>query len=336
MNSYDVYNQSPVTSSVLELVDTYCRWRKENEPPRGYNIYHPSAFGKCLRNMQYLRYAEKGVKGLGLPNDKFSGKLIRLFDKGHNMHERWARYFEDIGILRGAWKCSNRLCRLVKDDGMCIQSVELEPIIAENKSRVYGRENKHGVFKPKKCICGCTDFIYQEVKVVREDLNLFGRADMVLDFSALDHEKFDSVQATFNIKDFPTSPIVVDMKTCNSYSFSKLESNGPDLAYQIQLVIYSNILDCEYGLLIYENKDKSDATAFKIEKCTDTIFAKVEEQAKTMVEMNKHNLLPPPRPATKDCYECKKCLFKSLCHGSGIWDDPNFNKLRKEFYGDLV
>ena len=335
MNSHDVYSQSPVTNSVLELVDTYCRWRKKNDPPRGYEVYHPSAFGKCLRNMQYLKYAERGIKGLDLPEDNFSGKMIRLFDKGHNMHNRWSSYFEDIGILKGCWECTNLACRCVEDDGST-SCPPIESVLYKKKPRIYGKKEKQGIFKPEKCICGCRDFKYNEVCVDRKDLNLFGRADMILDFSVLDTEKFKDVQLTFDIKEFPSSPIVVDMKTCNSYSFSKLDSNGPDLAYQIQLVIYANILDCEYGLLIYENKDKSDATAFKIEKCTDTIFAKIEEQAKTMVEMSKHNLLPPPRPASKDCYECKKCLFKSLCHGSRVWDDPNLNNLRKEFYGDLI
>ena len=334
MNSYDVYDQSSVTNSVLELVDTYCRWRKKHESPRHYNIYHPSAFGKCLRNMQYLKYAEKGVKGLSLPDESFSGKKIRLFDKGNHMHGRWAKYFEEIGILRGVWQCSNPLCYLIDDSG--ILNGKTVETIYEKPSRIYGKKEKLGCFKPKKCICGCDKFVYRELSVSSKEMNMYGHADMVLDFSVLDPGKFKDIQTTFDISCFPSTPIVVDMKTCNSYSFSKLESNGPDLAYQIQLIIYANILDCEYGLLIYENKDKSDAVAYKINRCSDTIFTKIKGQAQTMIEMDKHNLLPPPRPATKDCYECKQCLFKGLCHNSKIWEDPNFNKLRRDFYGDLL
>ena len=65
------------------------------------------------------------------------------------MHNRWTQYFEDIGILRGAWKCGNPLCRLVDDSGMCLESVELEPIMDAGKSRVYGRDEQQGIFKPE-------------------------------------------------------------------------------------------------------------------------------------------------------------------------------------------
>lgn len=329
---YDAY--APETQSILELIDTYCRWRKNNEYPRGYKIYHPSAFGKCLRNMQYLRYSEDGLKGMVLPSEDFSGKQIRLFDKGNKMHSRWAQYFEEIGILRGIWQCANPACKYVDDNGS-ISGVPLESIMHRERPRMYGKEETLGIFKPEKCICGCKDFVYHEVLVKREDLNMYGHADMILDFSNLDDKKFNDVKVTFDMSAFPKKPIVVDMKTCNDFSFSKL-SSGPDLAYQIQLTIYANILDCEYGVLIYENKNNSEAKAFRINKNTETAFAEIERQAKTMDEMAKHHILPPPRPSSKDCYECKKCLFRGLCLNSSIWDDDNLNKLRKEFYGSLL
>jgi CRISPR/Cas system-associated exonuclease Cas4 (RecB family) len=327
---------SKKSQTVLELIDTYCRWRKKNEPPRGYAIFHPSAFGKCLRNMQYLKYSEKGIKGMVLPEEEFSGKQIRLFDKGNGMHARWAKYFEEIGILRGVWQCANPLCKLVGDDGV-IKGISV-PVVDTYKetSRIYGRDEKQGILKPKVCACGCRNFKYHEVSVASKELGMYGHADMILDFSALEKDKFDGIKATFDMTEFPTKPIVVDMKTCNNFAFSKLSTNGPDSAYQIQLVIYSNILDCEFGVLIYENKDNSEVAAFQINKSTDTAFAEVKKQAKTMLEMSKHNILPPPRPASKDCFECKKCQFRTLCHSSKIWDDDNLNKLRKEFYGILL
>ena len=331
-NFYDTYSKQ--SQSVLELIDTYCRWRKKNEPPRGYVIYHPSAFGKCLRNMQYLKYSEKGIKGMILPEEEFSGKQIRLFDTGNCMHNRWAKYFEEIGILRGVWQCANPVCKFVTDSGT-FSGTSMESSYKE-PSRIYGKEEKQGILKPKECICGCRNFKYHEVSVERKDLNMYGHADMILDFTVLPEDKFKEVKVTFDIKEFPTKPIVVDMKTCNNFAFSKLEGSGPDSAYQIQLVIYSNILDCEYGVLIYENKDNSEVSAFKINKSTDTAFKEVEKQAKTMIEMAKHNILPPPRPASKDCFECKKCQFRSLCLSSPIWENENLNKLRKDFYGVLL
>ena len=325
---------SKKSQTVLELIDTYCRWRKKNEPPRGYSIFHPSAFGKCLRNMQYLKYSENGIKGMILPEEEFSGKQIRLFDTGNCMHNRWAKYFEEIGILRGVWQCTNPVCKFVTDSGT-FSGTSIAGYYKESP-RIYGKEEKQGILKPKECICGCRNFKYHEVSVSSKELGMHGHADMILDFSALEKDKFDGIKATFDMTEFPSKPIVVDMKTCNNFAFSKLSTNGPDSAYQIQLVIYSNILDCEFGVLIYENKDNSEVAAFQINKSTDTAFAEVKKQAKTMIEMSNHNILPPPRPASKDCFECKKCQFRTLCHSSKIWDDKNLNKLRKEFYGILL
>ncbi|MFA5599051.1 MAG: hypothetical protein WDA06_00505 [Phenylobacterium sp.] len=335
MKLYEYYENCEEADVLVDLVDAFCQYRKENGPPRGFSSYHPSAFGHCLRNMQYLKYAENGVGGLVMPKEKMAGKILRLFDKGHNMHARWAKYFEDIGVLRGVWRCQNPLCRLINDDGS-ISQISIDEIYKNSKPRVYGKENVLGVFKPLQCMCGHTEFYYEEVLVHSDELNFHGHADMILDFSNVEYSKYSDLGFTMNLGGIPEKPIVVDMKTANDNNFVKTKSHGPDPAYIIQLTIYANILGCEYGVLIYENKNKSDALAFKIHKNTDTIYADVVKQATMMKEMAKHNLLPPPRPASKDCFECRKCLFKKVCHNSAIWDAANFEKIRKDFYGSLL
>ena len=69
----------PEVVSMLGLLDTYQRHKSINGGPRNYSIYHPSAFGKCLRYMQYQRFAEEGIGGLSMPVKEHEGRVQRIF-----------------------------------------------------------------------------------------------------------------------------------------------------------------------------------------------------------------------------------------------------------------
>ncbi|MCX6723186.1 MAG: PD-(D/E)XK nuclease family protein [Candidatus Staskawiczbacteria bacterium] len=333
MDSNDFMIVPPDISAIMGVIDTYAKWKYTNGGPRGFEKYHPSAFGKCLRLMQYLRYEERGL--LKSKAGDTESKMVRLFDKGHNMHARWANYFEAIGVLRGIWECTNPMCQMFLD---VVKGNEpgLKPITSFDISKLlsprkYGKEDKLGCFKPEKCSCGNKDFKYQEITVQDNVLNMYGHTDMVLDFSKFNKDQFAGTQLTFNVDNLPTSPVVVDMKTANDYRFQQLIKNGPSLEYRIQLVIYANLLDLEYGVLIYENKNTSAVAAYKVNRDTDLVFSQIQKQAETMNSMTGLKLLPPPRPAEKDDYECSNCSFKHICHSSKIWDDPDLHKKRKSF-----
>ena len=80
--------------SLLGLIDTYKRWDQyTHRGDRSYAHYHPSEWGKCLRLQQYKHYAHLGL--IKVDYNGFDSKLLRLFDKGHNMHERWTRYMDE-------------------------------------------------------------------------------------------------------------------------------------------------------------------------------------------------------------------------------------------------
>jgi CRISPR/Cas system-associated exonuclease Cas4 (RecB family) len=135
---------------------------------------------------------------------------------------------------------------------------------------------------------------------------------------------------------FPQKPIVIDMKTMNSYMWdNKLMKLGNMPEYVIQLTIYVHLLDCEYGAVIYENKNDSSAAAYKVERNQKT-FDEICRQAKLMKALAEKKLLPPPRPAEHDAGECKNCEFSSRCEESGIWDDPRLEEKRKKFYNFLL
>lgn len=325
--------QSPEVVNVLNVLNTYLKWANLNGPPRGYKTYHPSSFGGCLRKAQYQRYSDMGL--VHSHKEDPDPKTLRIFDTGHSMHARWASYFENIGVLRGVWECANECCHLWSDKGEFI-GPDLNPD-APRRGRTYGRENKLGVFKPESCVCGCKEFEYHEVTVEDKELNFRGHCDQILDFSKFDPVMFtkgNPVDILFRMEDLPKKPIVLDMKSINSFSFKSKLENGPSLVYKTQLVIYSNILDLEYGILIYENKDDSSTKIYKVDRNPE-MWQTIKRQAQDMNDMIADQLVPPPRPVSKDDYECRYCEFQSMCHRSKIWSDPELLRKRLKFYGVL-
>jgi hypothetical protein len=338
---------APEVAAVTGLVDTYLQWRDKNGPPRGYERYHPSAFGNCLRLMQYQRFAERGY--IEWPKEEKKPDLLRIFGNGHSMHDRWRSYFDEIGVLRGYWQCENPLCAAYDENEWCnpdgLREFKEDPRDFYHRRRWYGKDQLQGCFRPERCVCGGTNFHYDEIDVKSEELNFYGHCDMILDFSRFDPKKFDGVRQSYLPEYLPTRPVVVDMKSINMFGFQDVQSGKEEHKdYLVQLTIYANILDCDYGILIYENKNNSKIHALKVEKNSDVWWEEVKRQAKMMndgvdvvdEDGTVHHLLPPPRPLSPESNTCQWCLFKDRCMASGAWDDPELNQKRREFYGELL
>jgi hypothetical protein len=331
-----VVGQSPEVINILNVLNTYLKWKNLNGPPRGYESYHPSSFGACLRKAQYQRYTDRGL--IKIQKEEIDPKTIRIYDTGHSMHARWAKYFEEIGVLRGVWHCTNPLCQIYEDSKQIRTPLPL-PSAMESKEvpypRIYGKGEKLGCFKPNVCICGCSDFEYHEITVEDRELNFHGHCDQILDFSQLDlsiFNKGNSVSVLFKPEELPKKPIVLDMKSINSFGFKSKLEDGPSLVYKTQLVIYCNILDLDYGVLLYENKDDSSTKIYKVDKNPE-MWQYICKQANEMNAMVEDTLLPPPRPVSKEEYDCRYCEYQSICHKSKIWDDPELMQKRLKFYG---
>lgn len=336
MATSSIYTPQEVTS-MMNLVDTFIRCRTvSTRGNRSYDHYHPSEFGKCLRMQQYKHYAWKGMIDV-----KYAEPLSekhRLFDKGHNMHKRWTDYFDQIGgILLGRWKCKNVLCYMFDDNGQIKKDASVEYLYKENKTRIF--EGKCGyAFKPDKCVCGCSDFEYLEVHVRAPELNIKGNSDLIVNCRNLKEERFKGVRISYNQKFLPVgkSKVVIDMKTVGSNAWkNQIMSKGAHKDYLIQLTIYVHILDCDYGIIAYENKDNSKMAWFHVPK-NDIWWEIIQSQARAMMEMSKEKKLPPPKYDSKKNFQCTYCDFKSLCHKSKIWDSPTLESSRREFYKSLL
>ena len=304
--------QPAEVTNVINVLNTYLKWKSLNGPPRGYLSYHPSSFGGCLRKVQYQRYTDMGL--VQVEKEAIEPKSIRIFDTGHSMHARWAKYFEEIGVLRGVWQCMNPVCK-----------------------EYYGKDQTLGCFKPEVCKCGFKEFEYHEITVHHDVYNFHGHCDQILDFSKFDSSVFtkgNPVDVLYNDADLPKKPIVLDMKSINSFNFKSKLEKGPSLVYKTQLVIYCNILDLEYGIILYENKDDCSTKIYKVDRNPE-MWEVIKNQAEIMNGMAANTFLPPPRPITKTESDCRYCEYQSICHNSRIWDDPDLQQKRLKFYGDF-
>jgi len=334
--AYNKYTPQEVTS-MMNLVDTQIRWKTvATRGDRSYDHFHPSEMGKCIRMQLYKVYAWKGW--IEVKYAEPNSEKQRLFGKGHNMHDRWTTYFDDIGdVLLGRWKCKNPLCYMFEDDGKMAKSPDLKKLYKEKKTRIH--EGKQGLrFRPKKCFCGCREFEYMETHVRCPEMNIKGNADMVVNCRNLKEERFKGVRISYDKTFLPmnNSKVVIDMKTIGSNAWKRqVEAKGPHKEYLVQLTIYTHILNCDYGILAYENKDNSKMAWFQVPR-NDLWWEVIQSQTKKMMEMMPKRQLPPPKYATKKDYGCTYCDFKSLCHKSKVWEDPNLDDKRREFYKCLL
>lgn len=75
--------------SIIDLIDTHMETIQE-ENDRDVTRFHPSLIGYCSRKIAYtmLRY----------PAPLIDARTMRIFECGHSMHERFERWFGEIGI----------------------------------------------------------------------------------------------------------------------------------------------------------------------------------------------------------------------------------------------
>lgn len=83
---------------LLASIDEHLRKTDTGRPPDYH--FHPSAVSgvhakACLRYLTYSLYERPRGKSI-------SAKLQRIFDNGHDMHRRYQRLFEEMGMLVGA------------------------------------------------------------------------------------------------------------------------------------------------------------------------------------------------------------------------------------------
>lgn len=252
---------------------------------RRFDIFHPSAWGSCLRKIAYQYYNEASPFVEKTASD-VDLRIERIFDLGHSTHARWQNYLDCAGLLRGYWKCPNPNCGMT-----------------------YGHSEKLGIFNPMrankdfKCQCGNSKKLeYEEILIKSEaTYNFEGHCDAVVD---LRHTEF-AQNNDFDV-------YVVDFKTMKDEMYSELTE--PKHEHVIQVQIYMWVLDLRAAVVCYENKDNQALKEMFVPR-DDQLIEKIKQQAVWMKELLKSNKLPHrPSGFSRSKFPCRLCEFVDFCY----------------------
>ena len=254
---------------------------------RDYSYFHPSEWNDCHRKLAYLYYEYKGHISVSQDVIKIDPCLQRIFDNGHFMHDRWRSYVEKTGMLRGKWMCQN---------------------VFEHKTpKIYGSDDKWGVFCPEQCECGSKKFIYEEVGFYDEDTMWGGHVDAIIDTKGI-----------ANTDPSPEDLIVVDFKSIHPMSFTKL--SAPLEKHMTQMQIYLYLSGIALGKFVYESKGNQQVKEYDVPADVDLMKIKKAEAKKLKyIVLNSNSsgkrVLPlrDKKYSSRAHKECVDCKFRANC-----------------------
>lgn len=117
------------------------------------------------------------------------------------------------------------------------------------------------------------------------------------------------------VKDFNGFDIPIEIKTTRFESFAHKKAKNKGADYQeLQLLIYLYLLDLQYGLLLYEDKNSFEKLLIPVEldeenkKRVESVF----EWMRTVYKAYKDEQLPE-KPFRANSKVCKVCPIKEYC-----------------------
>lgn len=269
---------------------------------RDYTHFHPSEWYGCKRKIAYAYYEANDLIKVESASIKVDPNLERIFDNGHKVHERWKDYLEASGMLKGYWRCQN--------------------FMAHETPKVYGTDNKIGVFRPDKCECGSDRFEYEEVKLFEEETLWGGQVDSIIDLRGISNG-FRNKGVIFAGQNLESSDpadnhIVIDYKSMNPRKYSDLEA--PLIEHICQMQIYLYLSGLKVGVFIYEDKGYQKVKEYVVYRDDDKIQNE-RKKALSLKQIVQHDpgegqkfRYLPPRPYTKRGEkECLLCKFRGGC-----------------------
>jgi len=289
-----VFSDMQITAAVEE----YLIERGINND-RKYDHFHASEWDGCHRKVAYLYLEEKGrIERVPIQANMIDPRIQRVFGNGHHVHFRWRKYLQDIGILRGLWKCP--ICSF-----------------QTGKPFILGGSSKYGIIKPEQCDCGNRYLQYEELGFFDEETNWGGHVDGILDLRLAD-PRFVAEAVKPDTPD-EDALMLCDFKSMKERKFKYLKRPEPKHYTQLQIYLYLSGLRC--GKLIYESKDEQAIKEFIIYPDQEMMAVKKEEAIKLKYIVEHQNsrgewvvpVRPFESPDEKGNWECVNCKFAKKC-----------------------
>jgi CRISPR/Cas system-associated exonuclease Cas4 (RecB family) len=274
--------QSNVVGAVGKLVEDFLWELNEDEQYETESYggerekgFHPSSicYANCARKLVF-EYA--GVPA-DFPEEMFVDPgLRRIFDNGHDVHDRWQRYFTlmskkygDKIKLLGDWRCKGCGFKLSPD--------------------------KEIPFPPERQDCsGCGHaaprWKYNEFRVYKKDLRLVGKRDGKILFGG--------------------EEILLEIKSMRTEQHKYLAR--PTIPHIKQFSLYMLMTGVHKGLFLYENKNDQSLKFFFHEFDSKDI----EDELNLLKEANEgidNKKLPKRLKNFPGLRICKECPWRKTC-----------------------
>lgn len=207
-----------------------------------------------------------------------SGDLGTIFAHGAGLH--WAlqnRVLTPTGALIGVWRC----VECAKQFG------KLEGDVRVSQSMVR---------RPRKCDCGCEDFIYREQFFINEEYRIGGHPDGFLVLPGL------------------PGLGVVEFKSINPKGAWEVKQM-PNLGHVVQLQTYMWLTGLTWGRILYWDKAGIGLSALiehMVERDEAAIDA-IKATIKSIWDGIASGFLPSRLCATSDCPRAAKCPMRKQC-----------------------
>jgi CRISPR/Cas system-associated exonuclease Cas4 (RecB family) len=249
---------------------------------------HPSSASKgdwCPRSSWY-----EVMGAPATPPPSIGHRLANVFAEGHEIHDKYQRWFTQMGILIGMWECL-----------------------------ICGYQQWGKGMQTSCHFCLGDRFRYAEVPVEDEDLMIRGAGDGIVDL--------DEHQSLIEIKSIGLRSIELDYpKLYKPYKEGTLDLDGlwasikaPFPWHVRQATLYLHLLRTRWPeindiIFIYEFKGNQDVKAFTIGYQPELISHIIKSAREIVTAVDEQRVVRRPAwaesPATKTC---KVCPYRATC-----------------------
>lgn len=140
--------------NLVGRIEQHLLAQKDKPTDRRQDVLHPSEMAKADWCPRQSYYRLSGATPMNPQAEKMNYVLEAIFEEGHEIHRKWQKWLQDIGVLWGDWECpvcKNRM-RQVTFPGRCFicytdHGIEVfyeykeVPLQAESKYLIAGHED---------------------------------------------------------------------------------------------------------------------------------------------------------------------------------------------------
>jgi len=262
--------------------------------------FHASAAGKmCVRLETFKR-------ALPRANDRkvFPGSLLRRFQIGHAVHDRWQRVLGEMRVLKGTWECS-RCTRIQKNQFMPTEPCprcrwQVDPIkhypAPSSKASIdcaTGCKWPEGFYVAGRDCVHCRrggTWKFKESGIKIPEFDVIGHYDGVVVYNGFER--------------------ILEMKTKDAFAWPKVSE--PMAAHVVQANVYMWGTGIHEAIIGYINKNSGEMKEFLIQYDPEIIERFKKNIARVHSSLAKDEAPNGPCAHPKE-KQAKECPYKDAC-----------------------